>query len=213
MVKLFQSWKEREHMANTAYARQQIGLYLKHFRLNAQDSSIRTQTGLGAVLGLDQKRVSNIECGYDEPSLKVAADWCRLTGWFEGWDLISHIYGLDPFGFVPVDPALNQSVSDALHNLRRQLKQALDAVEQLIEEEPAVSLAIRRGSYKPSQETKHHEKQVADLIPAVKTYFYSLEREKRSEMKEIGYMWNLEALTEQVAMPRIDQLGLAAAIK
>lgn len=200
-------------MANTAYARQQIGLYLRYFRLNSYNHSCRTQVGIGAVIGLDQKRISNIECGYDEPSLQVAAEWCKATGWYEGWDLISHVYGLDPFGFVPVDPALNQDVSDALHNLRRQLKQALDAIEKLIDEEPAVNLAIRRGSYETNQVMKINKKQVADLIPAVKSYFYALERENRAEMREIGYMWNLEALAEQVAMPKIDQLESVVATR
>lgn len=197
-------------MANTAYARQQIGLYLRYFRLNSYNHSCRTQVGIGAIIGLDQKRISNIECGYDEPSLQVAAEWCKATGWYEGWDLISHVYGLDPFGFVPVDPALNQDVAKALHNLRRQLKQAREAIDCLIDEEPEIDLAVRQGNYRMDPSQKNQTKQIADVIPAIKTYFYALEREHRAEMRDIGAMWNNEALAERVAMPRINQLEDAA---
>ncbi|MGG3012253.1 hypothetical protein ABEO98_22565 [Brevibacillus parabrevis] len=197
-------------MANTAYARQQIGLYLRYFRLNSYDHSCKTQVGLGAVIGLDQKKISNVECGYDEPSLQVAAEWCKATGWYEGWDLISHVYGLDPFGFVPVNPILNQDVAKALHNLKRQMKQAREAIDLLIDEEPEIDLAVRRGTYQMDATTKNLKKQVADLIPAVKTYFYALEREDRAAMREIGAMWNNEALSEQVAMPKISQLDMLA---
>lgn len=67
-------------MANKGYACEQIGLYLKHFRINSMKSSVRTQVSLGIALGIEQKKVSNIECGYYEPSLKLAAKWCEVTG-------------------------------------------------------------------------------------------------------------------------------------
>jgi len=194
-------------MANTAYARQQIGLYLKEFRINSYDPSLRTQSGLGSVLDITQKQVSLIECGLTEAPVQLAARWCKETEWFEGCDLLSHIYGLDPFGFVPVDPGLNQNVSEALHNLKRQLKQALEAVDKLIEEEPGTNIAIRHGTYTLTSELKECIKEVADLIPAVKTYFYASERQDRAHMREIGSMWNIEALDDRVAMPGIENFA------
>ncbi|WP_019123779.1 helix-turn-helix domain-containing protein [Brevibacillus massiliensis] len=193
-------------MANKAYLRQQLGLYLKHFRINSYDHSLRTQSDLGAALGITQKQVSLIECGLSEPSVQLAAEWSKKTGWFEGCDLVTYLYGLDPLELVPVDPQLNQSVSEALHNLRRQLRQALEAVEQFVDDEPEVALAIRRGGYTVDPLTKFNEKQIADLIPAVRTFFYAAERQNRTDLQEICSMWNVEALAEQVAMPKIDQL-------
>lgn len=193
-------------MANIGYARQQIGLYLKHFRINSMQPSVRTQVALGIALGIDQKRVSNIECGYDEPSIKIAAKWCEITGWYEGWDMLTHMYRLDPFSLAPVDPILNQDVSDAILNLKKQLIEAGEAIGALEKEEPKLKRMELKGVRPMSMSMQNHQKQLIDLIPAVKTLFYSLQRSGRANMGEVGSMWNNEAFREYVAMPKVEDL-------
>lgn len=51
-----------------------------------------------------------------------------------------------------------------------------------------------------------HQKQLIDLIPAVKTLFYSLQRTGRANMGEVGSKWNNEAFREYVAMPKVEDL-------
>ncbi|MED4783469.1 hypothetical protein [Brevibacillus choshinensis] len=200
-------------MANRAFSMGNFGEYLRHYRVNNPNPNMRTQIQVATHLRIDPKKVSKVECGEIEPDIALAAEWCIALEWYEGCDLLSHAYGLDPLGLVPVDPALNQNVSETLHNLRRQLKQALAAVEELIDNEPVANRAAMRGTYQLTTEAKNYIKEVADVIPAIKSYLYAADREDRAEMREIGRMWNIEALTEQVAMPRIDQLEPAVAAR
>lgn len=200
-------------MANKAFCMRNFGEYLRHYRVNNPNPNMRTQIQIAKRLNLDPKKVSKVECGDIEPDIALAAQWCIALEWYEGCDLLTHAYGLDPLGFVPVDPELNQNVSETLHNLRRQLRQALESVEELIDHEPVSNRAARRGTYKLTTEAKNHIKEVADVIPAVKSYLYAAERENRAEMREIGRMWNNEALSGQVALPRVDQLEPALAVR
>jgi len=196
-------------MANTAYRRQQVGQYLRYFRVHSYDERYRTQTELGKVLGLSQKQVSLIENGLLEPTLQAAAGWCRITGWHEGWQLISHMYHLDPLDVVPVHPELNSSLASTILNLEKQLREAQEALEEL----KRIWQARRPGrELEVSRYLLEHKKQIFDLIPAVESLLIAAEREAGVPLEEVARVWNQHVLDEGIAMPRLEELEPALAV-
>ncbi|MGG0757292.1 helix-turn-helix domain-containing protein [Brevibacillus laterosporus] len=182
-----------------------FGEFLRHFRVHGGNHDFSTQVKLAKHLRVDPKKISRVECENESIDIEVAAKWCKAVGWYEGLDLLSSKIGLDPFGLVPVNPKLNENVLAALNNLHTQLTEALRAVEKLQEEERKAQPAIARGVYKPNKNMVMYKKEIADCIPAVKTFFYANERQNRIGMKEIGALWNQQALDDLVAMPKIDE--------
>ncbi|MGG3871624.1 helix-turn-helix domain-containing protein [Brevibacillus laterosporus] len=189
-----------------------FGEFLRHFRVNGGNHDFSTQVKLAKHLRVDPKKISKVECENENIDVEVAAKWCKAVGWYEGLDLLSSKIGLDPFGLVPVNPKLNENVLAALNNLHTQLTEALRAVEKLQEEERKAQPAIARGVYKPNKNMVMYKKEIADCIPAVKTFFYANERQNRIGMKEIGALWNQQALDDLVAMPRLDELRASVAL-
>ncbi|OAJ75276.1 hypothetical protein AYJ08_05140 [Brevibacillus sp. SKDU10] len=189
-----------------------FGEFLRHFRVNGGNHDFSTQVKLAKHLCVDPKKISKVECENESIDVEVAAKWCKAVGWYEGLDLLSSKIGLDPFGLVPVNPKLNENVLAALNNLHTQLTEALRAVEKLQEEERKAQPAIARGVYKPNKNMVMYKKEIADCIPAVKTFFYANERQNRIGMKEIGALWNQQALDDLVAMPRLDELRASVAL-
>ncbi|QOS98144.1 helix-turn-helix transcriptional regulator [Brevibacterium sp. JNUCC-42] len=189
-----------------------FGEYLRHFRVHGGNHDFSTQVKLAKHLRIDPKKISKVECENESIDIETAAKWCKAVGWYEGLDLLSSKIGLDPFGLVPVNPKLNENVLASLNNLHTQLTEALRAVEKLLEEERKAQPAIARGVYEPNKNMVMYKKEVADCIPAVKTFFYANERQKRVGMKEIGAIWNQQALDALVAMPRPDELRASVAL-
>ncbi|MGG3874713.1 hypothetical protein [Brevibacillus laterosporus] len=183
-----------------------FGQYLRYFREHGSNHDFAKQIKLAKHLHIDPRKASKVEQGKDSIDIETAAKWCNAIEWYEGLDLLSSMLGLDPFGLIPVDPKLNGNVLAALNNLHAQLTEALRAVEILLEEERKAQPAIVRGVYKPSETMLLYKKEIADCIPAVKTFFYASERQDRVEMKRIGAIWNQQAMDDMVAMPRVEEM-------
>ncbi|WP_141397701.1 helix-turn-helix transcriptional regulator [Brevibacillus laterosporus] len=212
IVKPDEGERETNHMLIQPSFGLNFGEYLRHFRVNGGNHDFTTQVKLAEHLHIDPKKVSKVECDNENIDIKTAAKWCKAVGWYEGLDLLSSKLGLDPFGLIPVNPKLNENVLAALNNLHTQLTEALRAVEKLQEEERKAQPAIARGVYKPNKNMVMYKKEIADCIPAVKTFFYANERQEREKMKEIGALWNQQALDDLVAMPRLDELRASVAL-
>ncbi|SFP09534.1 helix-turn-helix domain-containing protein [Salibacterium halotolerans] len=187
---------------NTVYRKSNLGEWLRHFRVNSFDESVRSQQGLANRLHTDQKKISNIEHGA-EPRLEFASEWCKATGWHEGWDIVAHIYQLDPFSVPPIHQELSKRLSDAILNMKKQMLQAWKALEDLEE------VNNSRRPTKPV-EINHILKKDAcdlfDLIPATKTILYSSERDIGLDIEDITSEWTMGCLSDDLIIPTLSEL-------
>lgn len=188
---------------NTVYRRQNLGDWLRHFRLNSYNSAIRSQTDLANELFTEQKRISKIEQGEVEPRLELAARWCEVTGWHEGWDIISHMYQLDPFSVPPIHPELSRRLGDAIINMRRQIRQAEKALDDL---EEANNSRRPTRPFEINNILKKDACELFDLIPATKTIMYAAERDIDLNIEEISREWTLSCLSDDLLVPTFDRL-------
>ncbi|WP_143018935.1 helix-turn-helix domain-containing protein [Natribacillus halophilus] len=188
---------------NTYYRRGNLGLWLRHFRLNSRNPSITSQTTLARKLFLEQKQISKIELGEVEPRIETAAEWCSLTGWREGWDIIAHMYQLHPFAVPPVHPELSERLSDSIINMRQQLMTALESLDEI---EKA------NNKRRPTRELdidNVFQQQIGDLfdlLPAVKSMMYAAERDIDLNIEEVTQKWTKGSVADQVVMPTMSQL-------
>ncbi|PAE17256.1 hypothetical protein CHH91_04410 [Virgibacillus sp. 7505] len=182
-------------MANKAYSLENLHLQMREERLCAGLS----QEQMGALLKKGRKAVSEIENGYVKPNPLLAIRWFEITESYEHIDLVHYLFNLHPLATVPVDPELNQRPAMATNNLRRQIEHALPAIERIeewmLKQRPGRKTEIPLGDFK----------ELSDLDDALKTLFYACQRKVGLDMKEVSDSWTMEALADQVAMPRYQE--------
>ncbi|QDI90247.1 XRE family transcriptional regulator [Salicibibacter halophilus] len=187
---------------NSYYSRKNLGSWLKHFRLNSQNPSISSQTTLARKLFLEQKQVSKIELGEVEPRLETAAEWCKLTGWREGWDIVANIYGLHPFAVPPVHPELSERLPESIMNARQQLTTALDSLDEI---ERAITKR-RPNKNIDIDDIKNNFMDLYDLKPAIKSMMYAAERDIELNIDEVKDEWTAKSVANEVVLPNMAQM-------
>ncbi|WP_027416493.1 helix-turn-helix domain-containing protein [Aneurinibacillus terranovensis] len=190
-------------MANALYRRIEIGARLCRCRKNSYNEELCKQDALARILSTTQKHISNIENGYAEPDLKLAAKWCRVTGHYEEWLVIKNMYDLDVFSVPPIHFEFNQSFSSTIENLRKQLKEAVEALDEISK----IWNARRPGKGADVDRMIVYSKEQFDLIPAIESFFFAGEREAHMNPEEVARIWTQEALAKGITMPRMDELS------
>ncbi|SDH82562.1 hypothetical protein SAMN04489735_10715 [Aneurinibacillus thermoaerophilus] len=190
-------------MANGLYNKQNLGLYLRFFRENSFVPGCEKQIVLAKILGISQKRVSEIENGFvKDIRLELALNWCTATGWHEGREVVMCMYGVDPLALPPITPEFNQRYGDALLNLRKQLKDALAAVDDLME----IWNSRRPNRIPQTKDMLSEKKQIIDVKSAINTTLYAAEREFSFEIPEVVRVWTQNTLSDGMIMPLPEEL-------
>ncbi|KKB72456.1 MULTISPECIES: helix-turn-helix domain-containing protein [Bacillus] len=158
------------------------------------------QFQLGRLLGgKGQQYISDVENGLITLTPQLCIKWFEACEAYEHIDLVHYLFRLHPTAAAPIDPALNESASTAVINMIHQLKEALQATENLgkwlARERPG------RAAELPINEIK----QIFDLIPANKTLIYSLARNHGLKIQEVADRWTRKALVDHVAMARKEE--------
>jgi DNA-binding XRE family transcriptional regulator len=189
-------------MANIAlFKRIEVGTLLEKARVNSYDNLYKTKEALAKALKISKDKLNKIENGDCEPDLRVAAEWCKLTGHHEVWQAIENVYQLEPFAVPPIHPEFNQSYANASINLRKQLKEALKALDELDE--------LHQSNRRPGKAIDARpfvgpSKQIADIGPAQETFFIAMERECGLRMEEVARIWTQDAVAKGIVMPKVD---------
>lgn len=183
-------------MPNTAYARHNINEYMRRERIRANLS----QEQIGKLVGRTQRQVSDIENGYVEPAPAHMVKWFAAIEAYEHIDLVHYLYNLHPLAGPPVDPRLNNNLPNAILNLHKQMRDVLQRFDELLEWQ------IERRPGKARTEVNYEDwKQIYDLYRSVQTIFYAATREIGLDIQKVINDWANQAISDQVAMPRIDE--------
>lgn len=194
---------------NTVYSMFDVSDFLRHFRLNSYHPEVRTQVALATKLGRRQKDISNIENGVENPRLELIAEWCKVTGWYEGWKMIAHTYNLHPLAVPPIHPELSKDLGDAIINMRRQIKRAEEALDAI---EEAYNSRRPTRKFEIDNMFKLDAREVFDLIPATETIMYAAERDVGLDITEINRLWTKSCIKDELLMPNISKMDKQLAV-
>lgn len=184
----------------TFYKRIETGIRLQRCRMNSYNPALRSVTALAKELGRSTKWVKDIESGYTNPDLELAAKWCRITGHHEQWKAIKCAYSLESYAIPPIHPEFNQRYAEASINLRKQLNDALRALDEL----DKMWIDKKPGQPRDARPFVEPCKQIMDVGPAWETLFIAMEREGGLSIEEVGRVWMQDALAKGILAPRID---------
>ncbi len=187
-------------MANTLYRKIEISVLLKKSRQQSYNAAYKTKEALAKALKISVWKLGEIESGNSEPDLRVAAEWCKLTGHYENWEAIKYIYKLEPLATPPIHPELNQCIAGGLINIQEEKPEAGEALMEL------QRLCNKRRPNSPvdARGMLEHAKQVLDLIKASYTVLYALERDCGLSLEELERVWTQDAVSKGLVMPRVD---------
>lgn len=185
-------------MSNTPYAIHNLNVEMRDIRIRTEFS----QVALGKAIGRTQKQMSEIENGYVNPTPELAIKWFSALGAYEHVDMVQYIFGLHPLASAPVDPRLNEDLDRALLNLKKQIKHALEAIDNI---EDWIS-ELRPGCV--ADVPIRDFKEIYDLGPAQKTTMYALNREFGVDLKLLTDKWAMKSFSTKVAMPRYEERQL-----
>lgn len=188
-------------MANTISSVNEIGILLSRCRKESYNRALTTQKALAIELGIDKKKMSDIENGYHIPRLELMAKWCTVTGHHEAWESIKFFYKLEPLATLPVHPEFNQSLSSGLINIQEEKPEAGEALEALQQ------IWNKRIPGRPfdARGMVEHAKQLVDLIKASHTVLYAMERDCGLSLEEVARMWNQNAKAKGIVAPQITE--------
>jgi DNA-binding XRE family transcriptional regulator len=187
-------------MANALYKRIEIGVLLGKARRESYNKLYCVKETLAKALKISAKKLSDIENGHCEPDLRVAAEWCKLTGHHEKWEAIKYIYRLEPLATPPIHPELNQSFPSGLMNIQEEKPEAGEALERLQQ----IYNKRRPGQPFDARGMVEHAKQLLDLIKASYTVLYAMERDCGLSLEEVARIWTQDAIAKGIVMPKVD---------
>lgn len=190
-------------MPNTAYARHNINEYMRRERIRANLS----QEQIGKLVGRTQRQVSDIENGYTEPAPALMVKWFGTVGSYEHIDLVHYIYQLHPLAGPPIDPRLNENLSNAILNLHKQMRDVLHRFDDIEEWQ-----LERRPGQRGTEIDYEDWKQIYDLYRSVQTIFYAAAREIGLDIRKVVNDWAAQAISDQVAMPRLEDMREEVAV-
>lgn len=155
---------------------------------------------------ITQRAVSYWENGHnDQLYADVIAGWFTLTGDRESWDAYEHMTGYDPLDVPPIHPSMNQRAMDTSHNLMQQMREAEDSLRDVME--------LIRTEKRPGRtlELKGKAnlllKQVFDVIPAVESFFYAMERETDVQIADVTSLWVQKTMADGLLLKIGEESG------
>ncbi|MGG3663183.1 helix-turn-helix domain-containing protein [Bacillus gobiensis] len=189
-------------MTNNPYNLNNLPLIMRQIR---KDRGL-SQYQQGQLMRRDQREISNIENGLIRVTPDMAIKWFTVLDAYEHIDLVHYLFKLHPMATAPVNPELNNTPARAITNLKIQMRQALQALENI--EDWMLDQRPGKRSDLPIADFG----EVSDIDDALKTFFYAASREFGLNMVEVADRWTRKAIVQHVAMPQKSERKEAALI-
>ncbi|WYU50002.1 hypothetical protein MHH67_11425 [Bacillus sp. FSL K6-0047] len=176
------------------YPVSQIGRVLKIAREGSCQEEQRTKRNLAETLGITARRLTAIEEGEAPCSLDLAIEWCRAVKDYTALSKILHMFDL---GLPATNPLLLEDPLQQILNFRRQAKQAIDAITELMDlsvrmrPDDVMAERFPTDFYKCAEEILDM-KQASEALLTSMSINWGLDREK------LRRSWTQEALVDGV---------------
>lgn len=174
---------------------------LKSARERAVNPNMRTKKELSAVLGITYNRLSGMEDGTSQIPMELAYEWCMALEDETSWRMILHTYGAS---LPPTDPRLTTIPDRQFNNFKKQVKEALEAIEALTE----ICRDIRPGKKLDEKQMNvvvEHAQQVFDMKQATDCVLDSLKENLGLHIEDVIRRWTQKALVDGVVLQSIKQ--------